>query len=210
MHEQLQVGAKIPDFVLVHAPDDQPTVHRSLTSLESVVLAELLSACASSALAIAERLFAQPARIETALENLRRAGLVSGEPGDAYGPTEKALPTATVLAIEAKLTRWREAVDQAESYLSFANLSYVALPLATIEWRREVIIAECSARGIGLLGVDHGALRIEHAAPFYAGKSADWLWVVCRSLAPHRATSRKRTAQRPRATRVDASSSSAG
>ena len=38
-----------------------------------------------------------------------------------------------VVAVEAKLLRWRDALAQAISYLRFANESYVALPKAVVE-----------------------------------------------------------------------------
>ena len=64
-----------------------------------------------------------------------------------------------ILAFEAKLSRWRDALHQAYRNLCFANLSYVVLP-------REVAIyatkhdEEFSNRGVGLCYIDHTRLVV--------------------------------------------------
>jgi hypothetical protein len=68
-----------------------------------------------------------------------------------------------VVAFEAKLTRWREALHQAYRNLCFANLSYVLLPkptaLAAVKYLREF-----DRRGVGLCYVDGDDLVVLHEA----------------------------------------------
>lgn len=56
-----------------------------------------------------------------------------------------------IIAIEAKLKDWKNALIQAERYLSFSEYSYVALPKCEVS---KVDRKEFYKVGIGLLGVD--------------------------------------------------------
>lgn len=62
------------------------------------------------------------------------------------------LDTTVVLALEAKLTRWRDALDQAYRNTCFAHRSLVVLPPRTAE-RARAYRAEFERRGIGLCTV---------------------------------------------------------
>lgn len=69
-----------------------------------------------------------------------------------------------VIAVEAKLTRWRDALQQAYRNTCFAHWSYVLLPARTAK------IAErhrnaFERRGVGLCTVINGELMILHPAP---------------------------------------------
>lgn len=78
------------------------------------------------------------------------------------GKTDRiALDTAgDVLAFEMKLTKWRQALDQAYRNSSFAHYSYVVLPCATAQTaiRRQ---GEFQRRGVGLCSVDESGIKIE-------------------------------------------------
>ena len=65
-----------------------------------------------------------------------------------------------LIAFEAKLTRWREALHQAYRNCSFAHYSYVILPIkvAHIATRSS---REFELRGVGLCAVGDGPIRIE-------------------------------------------------
>jgi hypothetical protein len=62
-----------------------------------------------------------------------------------------------VVAFEAKLTRWRDALHQAYRNLCFAHFSYVVLPRETA-LRAAQYEAEFSRRAVGICYVDNGAL----------------------------------------------------
>jgi hypothetical protein len=73
-----------------------------------------------------------------------------------------------VLAIEAKLTRWREALHQAYRNRCFAHRSYVALP-PEVAARAGRYASEFALRRVGIYAVSpHGLtliLECEHEAP---------------------------------------------
>jgi hypothetical protein len=65
-----------------------------------------------------------------------------------------------LIAFEAKVTKWRDALHQAYRNCSFAHYSYVILPmkLARVAMRNS---REFEIRGVGLCAVDDGPIRIE-------------------------------------------------
>jgi hypothetical protein len=63
-----------------------------------------------------------------------------------------------VIAIEAKLIRWREALHQAYRNRCFAHRSYVALPAHTA-WIAARSCQQFRDRGVGLLLVERGNVR---------------------------------------------------
>lgn len=95
------------------------------------------------------------------IELLRRGGYVECLSGgklraiDGWVPLQKR-----IVAIELKLSRVREALDQATSHLQFADESYVGLPMETA---RNVACGKRRAwfeeRGVGVLGVAPGCCR---------------------------------------------------
>lgn len=69
-----------------------------------------------------------------------------------------------VIAFEAKLSRWREAVQQAYRNTCFAHQSYVLLPRKTAQIA-SVYTDEFQARKVGLCYVEGGQITILHEAP---------------------------------------------
>lgn len=65
-----------------------------------------------------------------------------------------------LIAFEAKLTKWRDALHQAYRARSFAHLAYVIMPMkaARVAMRNS---REFEIRGVGLCAIDDGPLRIE-------------------------------------------------
>lgn len=176
----LQVATEIPDYVLVHSGEAQSVAPR-LSSMECAVLAQLHWG-ETARDAIADHLFSQPWRIEAALTRLVRLGLATVV-GTAYASATEVLRHARVIAIEAKLTRWADALDQARSYRRFANASYVALPLDVLRRRREHFRRDCETAQIGLLGVAPDSCCIDVPAPHHNPLTIDWVLTVMRSLA---------------------------
>lgn len=58
-------------------------------------------------------------------------------------------------AIEAKLSNWREAIEQAEDTKIFADYSYVAMDADFVNKRKEKLIPEFSKKNIGLILVNN-------------------------------------------------------
>lgn len=64
-----------------------------------------------------------------------------------------------VVAFEAKLLRWKDALDQAYRNTCFAHRSYVVLPPKAAA-RAAQYSAEFERRGVGICSVDHGRLEV--------------------------------------------------
>lgn len=200
----LQVATDIPDYVITFTPESVGSVPR-FSSLECAALAQLRRDGRASAPGVAKELFAQQSRIELALQRVVKLGHARREDGE-FIPTSTALMSARTIAIEAKLTRWRDAVDQAVRYKRFSNASFVALPSEVVDARRASFERDCVADEIGLIAVSRGKFSIEVPAPFVENWSADWLWAVTRSLSAELSGIR-RTSGRRRANCADGSSS---
>lgn len=79
-----------------------------------------------------------------------------------------------LLAFEAKLTRWRDALHQAFRNTFFASRSYVVLPLQTAE-RAAAYAAEFHRRKVGLCAAADGAVNVLVSAPVISCPVQPWL-----------------------------------
>ncbi len=73
-------------------------------------------------------------------------------------------PIGRVFAFEAKLTRWREALQQAYRNTCFAHKSYVLLPMAAAGIAQQYS-AEFGRRGVGLCSLGDNNLVVVHDSP---------------------------------------------
>lgn len=98
-----------------------------------------------------------PEQLSRICSKLERAGIIRSQQRLLRLRREWARSTK-LIAFEAKLTRWRDALRQATAYRSFADKSYVVLsaPLATTAIKNA---KEFRAEGVGLLVVKNGAIR---------------------------------------------------
>ena len=86
-----------------------------------------------------------------------------------------------VLAFEAKLTKWRIALDQAYKNTSFANQSYIVLPEA-IANRSKRYTYEFEKRGVGICYISEGNICVILEAR-YNEVLQPWLTREARTLA---------------------------
>ena len=84
-----------------------------------------------------------------------------------------------VVAFEAKLTRWRDALQQAYRNTSFAHLSYVVVPEETAQ-RAERSSHEFHRRSVGLCYLSQGCLVVPVRA-VRQDPVAPWLSSVARA-----------------------------
>jgi hypothetical protein len=163
VHREVAVGRVIADAVALVWPQGEPR-------RPSMRLSQPFSVAESVALAMLRRHGAIQIDRLPALCGLQRPDLERGIWRDLV--SQKLLkvrngkltlgriwPTAVrVIAIEAKLTKWREALRQATEYRRFADFAYVALPESSSS---QIAARERSAfyeAGIGLFIVN-GHLR---------------------------------------------------
>lgn len=181
--EQRAVGKVIPDFIYVRSNRLLPPgTARGLTTIEATIVATLVSCTGLAAEAIAKRLYSKLERISPYLRSLERAGVLARSSEELLVVRRGVLPKATrLVAVEAKLHRWRDAVRQAETYLAFANQSYVALPDEIIR-DNPSLREEVSARALGIIGVGPKGARIVQTAPKHLPRTADWVWLLSRTV----------------------------
>lgn len=108
-----------------------------------------------------------------ALDRLEMWGLLARGPGGQVRLTERWPPAIEIVAFEAKLTRWKEAVEQARAYRSFADRVYVVVPDALLITVREQLDSFASA-GVGLLAVGVGSLVELCEADVVPNSEHDW------------------------------------
>jgi hypothetical protein len=185
VHTEFRVGSVIPDILAVKrdvSPLSSGSRLRGLTSLDCAVLAALSQVTATTSKALADRLYSRNERIKFVLARLESRKLVTLLEADQYEFCHSAFPLCTELvAVEAKLSRWRDALAQAQSYLAFANQTFVALPLTTIDRHFLPIVDECQMYGIGLISVHEADVDVVIPARFAEQDSADWFWTVART-----------------------------
>lgn len=178
------VGMVIPDLIFIrayHAPG-RLLPRSGLTALESAIVAALLGGRPLRDTTIAKRLFSHVERIVPRLRALERQGVVDQPSEGVYVLRSRAaLDRARVVAVEAKLRRWSDAVRQAASYLAFANEAYVALPREVADGNSALRRAVVKAR-VGLMLVDPHSVRISHAAPRHKPRSAQRVWLLSRTV----------------------------
>jgi hypothetical protein len=188
MLSEVQVGAVIPDLVIVDPVVDEWSPV-SLTGFDTWIVADLLRARTRRVTTLSRRLYARPEKTMRAVERLERVGLLDRGSSSAFSLCDCFPRDAEVVAVEAKLYRWREAVDQATSYLRFANRSYVALPKEVVEGT-DGLLPVCRARRLGVIAVSETSVEIVRMAPLHQPRSPGWVWLVARALEQRRCTAK--------------------
>lgn len=180
---QRPVGTVVPDFLYVRSgrlTGSPPPA--GLTALESAIIATLMPARSLRDVTIARRLYSSVERIAPRLRSLERLGILKEATEGVFALRRGVLPKTThVVAVEAKLRRWREAIEQAMSYLAFANQSYVALPRQVVTGNIALRTAANRSR-VGVLAVDPDGVTIARVAPRHPTRSADWVWLLSRAI----------------------------
>lgn len=198
MLEEIQVGTVIPDLVIVD-PGAGQWKPVTLTGFDSWIVADLLRARSRRVETLSRRLFAPPDRTSRAVERLERVGLLDRGARSSFSLVDRFPRDAEVVAVEAKLRRWREAVDQATEYLRFANRSYVALPEETVASTRG-LLPLCRSRRVGVIAVSGSRAEVVREAPLHEPKSPGWVWLVARALESGRESRDSTPRRAPRAT----------
>ncbi len=182
--DQLQVGGVIPDLVAVRVLPRIPSMlDLRLSGFDAFVISQLLGG-PSRVDTIVRRLYTETAKVVASLKRLERQRIVQKVEARRYAVDGHGFPIcAEVIAIEAKLRRWREAVVQAGSYRMFANEAYVALPHSTILAAKVDVERECIGQRVGLMAVSPGHVELVVPAPRHAPMTGDWVWVIGRALA---------------------------
>lgn len=160
----LTIGSGDPDLLITRPRPEvrflaglEEPHHWALSLLRQVPLCSLQR--------VAEHLATAPAKAGRILSELLRLGIASMVDGEQYRLDEAfESPLIEVVAIEAKVSRWKDAIRQASKNRLFCHQSYIALP-----WPLAVKVASESLfeiHRIGLLGIDDtGVLDMVRPAP---------------------------------------------
>ncbi len=171
------IGNVIPDLLIGQwDADDVRSVPR-LSNIARHVLAVLQRSGPSTIEAIQHKLYLSESALTRAVSILRRAGAFQNESqGELHVSPDFARRTnVRLIAIEMKMKRWREALQQAIRYLSFADEAYVVLDGDQVAYTDEMRRAfERAAPG---LYFQHGAelRKVLDCAPAPPIPSADRL-----------------------------------
>ena len=132
---EVQVGSCIPDVVAVRykRPPSTHLLPSRIAYRHAVVLSLLRARSPLRSTTIAARIHDAPLRIQPTIDELCAAGAILECPSGAFAiARELREDEPEVIAIEAKLSRWKEALAQAESYRHFANYVVIALDAARL------------------------------------------------------------------------------
>jgi hypothetical protein len=192
----VQVGMRIPDLLLFSGAPTEGWVPAKLSYFDCTIVSAAMDAGPLTVADLAERTYSAPHEISVRVNKLVRFGLLASRSGERFDARRSALPKIKIIAIEAKLSRWKEALAQAVHYLSFANESYVAMPATTI--RRNIpALDACAREGVGVLAVDSLSTDVVLAAQPARPQSAEWVRVLstCVGLAQSKTLSASRQAR---------------
>ena len=155
---EVPVGSTIPDIVIVKITE-LPRIDlwpSRWSYIHAALVWQLRRRDKLSIKALARRVFESPERMEPYLKQLNNSGTIVKTKSGCYrlGGELRAL-SATIISIEAKLERWKEAHAQAISYSTFSNKSIVAMaPHGIPETKEAKNIFRKS--GIGLISFNGG------------------------------------------------------
>jgi hypothetical protein len=90
-----------------------------------------------------------------------------------------------VVSIEAKLTRWKTALEQAKTYFRFSDRAFVALPSSVVA-RNPLIREQCRQNGVGLIAVTPSSVDVViDAASTGLSDHREWTWLLAKTGAFH-------------------------
>lgn len=156
------IGAGLPDLVLV-AWRGSRIPRRALELADADLFAYLRGVARVRPTTLAARLRIPAHRVQERLSLLRTLQAVKRH-GDSYSISPRWRDIlAEVVTIEAKVSKWRDALQQARRNRLFAHRSYVALPERLTP--RVSADPQFLGSGVGLLAVtDRGATLLVHEA----------------------------------------------
>lgn len=154
IRRELVVGGSVADVVLLLPSTRRPQFPPGLSAGECVFLSRVRRNGSATI-----DIFANGSRGSRSVRRLFESGLLQQDDSGAVSATTRWWGSRSVIAIEGKLLRWRDALEQASKYRAYADEAYVALPESTISQAQSNICAFLTA-GVGLLSVSHSSLRV--------------------------------------------------
>jgi len=181
---EVLVGRVYPDLLLGEWRSSQsPFAARRLTTTECAILHDLQEGSATvtefrtgSGRGIVLR---DP---EASLVRLQRLGLVSRDDRGAWRrESDERLDAVRLTAVEAKLTRWQEALAQALNTRLFVHRAFVLLDSRRVEID-DMVISTFRAQGVGLLVRQGRGARVVVQGVHSTPTSHEWIVAVDKLL----------------------------
>ena len=161
------IGRIIPDLLIgigTRAKGKVETKAYSGNRLDAHLMSLLESEKGMTAAEIATSLYLSEATVDDILRRLSRAGVVRPGRRETWClSAQHRCLSREIIAIELKLSRWREALHQAAEYLTFANRAYVILDGNRVRETTALRFAFVSL-GVGLL-FQYGFLTVAVVEP---------------------------------------------
>jgi hypothetical protein len=179
---QVSVGQIIPDLVIIRRLLRTSAVTRTvkLTNFESWIVGELLRTGELAEPSLTRSLYTRTEATQVALAKLEKVGMVRRTESGTYIATDFAV-RFEVVSVEAKLSRWKMAINQAKSYLRFSDESYIALP-ASVTVKNPQIKARCSESGVGLIAVSRREISVVLSPKRTAEPDRrEWTWLLAKT-----------------------------
>lgn len=176
-----QIGACIPDLLVVRSKPDKDRTPLRLSYFDCALIAAALKAGSVTVADLAAATYSAQEQIDKRIVRLVRLGVMSEGAGGLKVRAQSLATNAHVVAVEAKLTRWRDAVAQARHYLRFANEAYIAMPARVISSNATALSA-CAESGIGVIAVDEVDAWVVLPAETHRPCSAEWIRILSASV----------------------------
>lgn len=153
----LPVGAGAPDILVVGARKEVAHL-RTSTRVGADILGYLSCVRRTSLTTLANRLQIRFAEASAEIDTLTEAGVIDSTNGVIRLDRSWRSVLPEVVSVEAKVSNWRKAFQQACRNRIFTHRSYVALPMSVA--LRTSAFPQWDAMGIGLIGVDDERIQI--------------------------------------------------
>lgn len=151
---ELTVGHSIADLVILRANVTKFWPEAPLSVAESAILSSLRRLGTANVDMIAKEVFMQTEPVRRLLlGRLSNWLLVRSEDTGEFRTIKTWVSQSEIIAVEAKLTRWREALAQATVYRRYADRAFVLLPIASAAIASQHK-DDFVAAGVGLLSYD--------------------------------------------------------
>jgi hypothetical protein len=157
---EFRVGGCIPDLVSIHFTHDPSSFNwPSKWSYRHSYFVWLLKEQEKLTLEqTASLTFTPVKKTRVILDELCKSGVVTKDSQDVFSVASYMKKfDAEVIAIEAKLRKWRDALSQAIRYKDFANIVFVAMDADTVP-RYHNILDKFEAEQVGLCAVYPGGM----------------------------------------------------
>lgn len=167
------LGCGLPDLVSVWY-NPKAELISDFTPLDGSLLGYLRTVRNARAETIADRINRAPKLTRDSLDKLLTFNAIEKKHSDVYSMTSEWRHVLTsIVAIEAKISDWKNAVQQAARNRIFAHQSFVAFPeKMALRIEREPIF---STLGIGIISVSNaGCVHILQEAPHH--KTGVWAY----------------------------------